>query len=348
MFLQGSTHTRLLLTAVAITILLPGIASAQFVNAKYAGEFLSLGVGARSAGLGGAGTGYSNDVTAAYFNPAALNRIDYPQLAIFHEARFAGEINYDYAGAALPFGQDQTFALSAIRIGIDGIKDSRNALIDRNGNGVLDEDDRIDPDKIVEGSAADWAVYASYARRMSPKFSLGGSLKFLHRSVLDASAWGVGIDVGAAYTPDDHLRLGATVADATKSLLSWNTGHQEFIVPTLRLGAAYRYDITDDHSIMPVVDGIFRFEGRSETTTLDLGIASFDPQVGLEYSFKDRVYIRGGYSELGQFSAGAGIKLPKLNIDYAFIGRSPDQDAAFGPSHRISLMLTLEEPRFAR
>src|SRR5205823_3545286 len=122
-----------------------------FVNAKYAGEFLGFGVGARSAALGGTGTGYANDVTAGYFNPSALSLVQYPQIAILHESRYGGQINYDYLGAALPVGPNQTFALSAIRLGLDGIKDSRKALIDVNGNGRLDEEDRIDENKIVLG-----------------------------------------------------------------------------------------------------------------------------------------------------------------------------------------------------
>lgn len=328
--------------------LLPTVGAAQgFVNAKYAGEFLSSGVGGRSAALGGTGTGFANDVTAGYFNPSALSQITYPQGMLLHESRFAGQINYDYAAGALPFGPDQTFAISAIRLGLDGIKDSRNALVDRNGNGQLDEDDRIDETKIKLGGSADWAVYGSYARKIDEKLAVGGSLKVLYKTVLEHSAWGLGIDLGATYRPIDDLALGATLTDATKSLLTWDTGNQEFIVPALRLGAAYKYRIGEDHSVMPALDGTFRFEGRHQTAMVDLDFASLDVQAGLEYSYKDRIFLRGGYTDLKQITVGAGVKLPKLNIDYAFTKQNSDLDA-FGATHRISLMLTLEEPKFIR
>ena len=328
--------------------ILPAAVSAQgFVNAKYAGEFLSSGVGGRSAGLGGAGTGFANDVTAGYFNPASLALIRYPQVTVLHESRFAGEINYDYAAGALPVDSLQTISLSAIRLGLDGIKDSRNALIDRNGNGVLDDDDRIDPTKITTGGAADWAVYGSYARKVNDQLAVGGNVKFIYKTVLDHSAWGVGIDLSATYRPVEDLSLGAELADATKSLLIWDTGSQEFIVPTLRLGAAYRYRFNENHSVMPVIDGAFRFEGREAATMVDLGVASLDVQGGLEYSFKDRVFVRGGYTDLKQITIGAGVKLPKLNIDYAFTRQSSDL-SSLGATHRISLTLTLEEPKFER
>lgn len=340
--------TRSSFLAAFAWLALPLAASAQgFVNAKYAGEFLSSGVGGRSAALGGVGTGIANDVTAGYFNPSALSLINYPQIAVLHESRFAGEINYDYAAGAMPIDSLQTVSLSAIRLGLDGIKDSRNALIDRNGNGRLDDDDRIDPDKITIGGAADWAIYGSYARRVNDQLAVGGSLKFIYKTVLEHSAWGLGVDLSATYRPTEELSLGAVLADATKSLLIWDTGNQEFIVPTLRLGAAYRYRFSNDHSVMPAVDGSFRFEGRKESAMVDLGVASLDVQAGLEYSYKDRVFLRGGYTDLEQITFGAGVKLPKLNIDYAFTRQNSDL-ASLGATHRISLTLTLEEPKFAR
>jgi hypothetical protein len=344
--------TKQTLSAITATLLLVLVGSGSlqaqgFVNAKYAGDFLGFGVGGRAAGLGGAGTGYADDVTAGYFNPAALARIEYLQGSILHESRFAGQINYDYFAAAYPFAADQTVGLTVFRLGLDGIKDSRNALVDRNGNGRLDETDRIDSSKITFGGASSWAVMASYARPLTPELSVGGNVKFFYKSVLEHSAWGVGVDVSASYRPVEGLSLGATLSDATKSLLIWDTGNQEFIVPSLRLGAAYRQEILTNHSLMPTVDGIFRFEGRHATTLVDLTAASLDIAAGLEYSYKDRVFLRGGFSELQQITVGAGIKLPKLSIDYAFTNESSDLQG-FGPTHRVSLTLTLEEAKFGR
>lgn len=350
--LRRTRLSRAIITAIAaLPFLLPALstsATAQgFTNAKYAGEFLSLGAGARYAGLGGAGVALSNDVTAGYYNPANLSKILYPQIAVFHESRFAGLFNYDYGAGALPIDSLQTVAASIIRFGYGEIKDTRNALIDRDGNGEINEDDRIDPSRIRLGSAADWAFIGSYARVINERLSVGGNVKILYRSILDTSAWGVGIDLGARYTPLNNLELGATLFDATKSTLAWETGHQEFIVPSLRLGGAYLLNIAEKHGISPTVDAILRFEGRHETTMLDLNFASMDVAAGLEYAYANKVFARAGYSELGQLSVGAGLKLPKLNIDYAFTTENNDLEG-IGATHRISLMLTLEEAKFAR
>ena len=318
-----------------------------FSNAKYAGEYLGLGAGARSSGLGGTGVALSNDVTAGYYNPAGLSTLSHLQIALFHESRFAGLFNYDYLSAALPLDSLQTVGLSVVRFGYGEINDTRGALIDRNGNGIIDEDDRIDPSLVRVGSAADWAFIGSYARTVNPKLSVGGNVKVLHRSILDTSAWGLGFDLSVRYRPDSNLSLGATLNDATKSMIAWETGLQEFIVPSLRLGAAYSLRVGDKHRITPAIDGVFRFEGREASTQLDLGVASLDPMAGLEYGYKDVVFGRVGYTELEELTLGAGVQLPKLAIDYSFTGESTDLDG-IGPSHRVSLRLTLEEDRFAR
>src|SRR5512133_2659011 len=192
---------------LGLLALVPVATRAQFHNAKYASEFLSLGAGARAAAIGGAGTAASSDVTAGYYTPAGLSELPYLQLSIFHESRFAGQINYDYAGAALPLDSLQTVGISAIRVGMDGIKDSRGALIDANGNGRLDEDERLDESKIKTGGAADYAFLGSYARLINDRLSVGGNVKLLYRTVLDNSAWGLGFDLSARYRPVPDLAL---------------------------------------------------------------------------------------------------------------------------------------------
>ena len=106
---------------------------AQTVIAKYAGEFISLGVGARALGMGGAFAALANDVTAGYWNPAGLARLDYPEFILMHDAEFGGLVNNDYGAVALPVGPSTTLGLSIIRVGVDDIADTRNAGVDATG-----------------------------------------------------------------------------------------------------------------------------------------------------------------------------------------------------------------------
>jgi hypothetical protein len=99
---------------------------------------------------------------------------------------------------------------------------------------------------------------------------------------------------------------------------------------------------------MPAVDFDIRFEDRRYSAYTNLGPVSLDTHAGLEYTFKNLFSIRGGYNDVKQFTVGAGIKLPKLNIDYSFARFSESEIERLDDSHRISLILTLEEPRFLR
>ena len=330
-------------------VLISITANAQTVIGKYAGEFLAIGVGGRPLGMGGAFTAAANDITSAYYNPAGLALINYPQIALMHDERFGNLVNYNYGAVALPYGPDLSFSVSAMRLAVDGIYDTRNALIDYNGDGTLDHPkDRIDYSKISEFSNQDWAFYLTGAKRLSDDLMVGANVKIISRSIAEFSAWGVGFDIGALYTPMENLMLGVNIQDVTTTLVAWSTGRNELISPTLKIGAAYGYDIAWGFRVMPVLDFDIRFENRQFASQFNIGPVSFDPHAGFELGYKNLFSIRGGYNDVKQFTVGAGVKLPKLNIDYSFARFNMSEDDRLPDTHRISLILTLEEPRFLR
>ena len=320
----------------------------QTTVAKYAGEFLAIGVGGRASGMGGAYVAAANDVTAGYYNPAGLVKINYPEIALMHEERFGSLVNYDYAAVAIPYGKDMSLGLSIIRLAVDGIPDTRNALVDANGDGVLNIlNDRLDYSKITEFSNQDWAIYLSFAKKLSDKFSYGASVKVIRETLAEFGATGIGFDVGAQYKPMDNLMLGANIQDVTTTLVAWSTGRNELISPTVKLGGAYKFEFLGG-TFMPVVDIDIRFEGRQYAANFYIGPFSYDRHVGMEYNFKNVFMIRAGYNDVNQFTIGAGVKLPKLNIDYSFARFNDSSDNRLPDTHRISLILTLEEPKFLR
>lgn len=332
----------------AILFSIPSL-NAQTVFAKYAGEFMAIGVGGRALGMGGTFVAVANDVTSGYYNPAGLANINYPQISLMHSEQFGDLVNYDYGAVAIPFEDDLSFGLSVMRLGIDGIPDTRNALYDANGDGILDiNTDRLDNSLISEFSNQDWAFYLTFAKRHSDNFYWGANVKVIKRDIAEYSATGIGFDVGAFYSPLENLFLGANVQDVTTTLVAWNTGRNELISPTLKIGGAYKLTEFLGGYIMPAVDFDVRFENRQFASNFNLGPVSFDLHAGLEYNYNNLFSIRGGYNDVKQFTVGAGIKLPKLNIDYSFARFSESEIERLPDSHRISIMLTLEEPRFLR
>lgn len=302
---------------------------------KYAGEFLSIGVGGRPQGMGGAFVALVNDVTSGYWNPALLSKIDYPQFSLMHDERFGSLVNYDYGAVGLPFGKDASIGLSVIRMGIDDIADTRNAYVDG----------RIDPNLVTRFSTTDYAFYLTYAKKHTDDFSYGANLKVIRRNIAEESAWGLGFDIGVSYNIDNKIFFGANLQDITTTYLSWSTGKKEVITPTAKLGSAYKIPFFDG-TLTPAMDVDVRFENRRESANANIGPVSFDMHAGIEYTFRDLFSLRTGYNDIGNLTLGAGVKLPKLNIDYSFA--KFDGDADLGNTHRISLIFTLEEEKFQR
>ena len=160
---------------------------------KYAGEFLSAGVGSRALGMGGAFTAIANDVTAGYWNPAGL--VDSPglQFQFMHAQQFMSSIQYDYFGASKTIDDQSSLGLSLIRWGVNDIKDSRFALV----GGTIGEG--LDYSKITTFNVADYVFYVSYAHRYTNDFSVGANIKIIYRDFASENAMGIGFDAGLKY-----------------------------------------------------------------------------------------------------------------------------------------------------
>ena len=338
---------------------IPVLISAQDF-AKYGGEFMYIGVGGRALGLGSAYAALANDVTASYWNPAGIARIDYPQIAASHDERFGNLVNYDYAAFAFPHGTNSdnsetgeteykaaSFAISVIRLGVDGIPDTRKAWADSNGNGLFDDGAGLRPDynAITFFNASDWVVYGTYAQQYSENLYWGANIKLIRRNIGEFNGTGIGFDLGVLYLPFEKLSLGVNLQDATTTLVAWNTGTNELISPTLKVGAAYFFELFNGR-LTPAVGADVRFENRRFSAVANIGPISFDPQAGIEFDYNNLFALRAGYNDVGNLTIGAGIHLRKLDIDYSFA--KFDAADQLGNTHRISLRLTLEESQYFR
>ncbi|NLT50866.1 MAG: PorV/PorQ family protein [Ignavibacteria bacterium] len=342
---------------ILMAISFASIQKAQTVVGKYAGEFMAIGVGGRALGMGGAYVAVGGDVTSGYWNPAGLARINYPQGVLMHQELYGSIVNYNYAAVAIPYNEDMTFAVSAVRLSIDGIPDTRNAGRDRETGQIIDYNDPawrmihpnwdLDVSKITEFNNTDWAFYLSFAKRHSENFYWGANVKIIRRDLAEFGATGIGFDIGAWYNPYENLFLGANIQDVTTTYVAWSTGRNELISPTAKIGAAYQTEFLG-LNFLPALDFDIRFEGREYASSFNMGAVSFDVHTGIEIDYKNVVALRAGYNDIKQITLGAGIKLPKLNIDYSFARFNQSELERLDDSHKISLILTLEDLRFLR
>ncbi len=323
----------------------PNVSAQGITIAKYANDFLTIGVGGRALGMGSAYTSVANDVTAGYWNPAGLAQIKYPEIMLMHDQRYADAVSFNYGAGAMALSKDETVGLSVIVLNVSGIPNTQNAGVDANGNPISPTDNlvgglsRLDYSKITFFSATDVAVIGSYAKRASDNFSYGANVKFIRRSIGSTYGTGIGFDVGALYTPFSNFRLGANLQNATTTVVAWTTGTTEVSTPTLATGASYNLSL-GPVNVLPAVDLLFNADNLGASSTVHLGPLSADLRAGAEVSYKNVIAIRAGYNEVKQFTVGAGIHLPKLEIDYSFARFA--YSGALGDTHRISLELVLD------
>jgi len=299
--------------------------------------------------MGNAAIAVSDDATSGYWNPAGLSEIQYPSVTGMHEARFDNTVQHDFAALAFPLGKDGGAAISVLHIGISDIKDTRSAFVDRNGDGIFNGDDYIDYSKVTSFGNYDWGILFSYGQKKDSLFSYGATAKVIFRKLdADNHATGFGVDLGVRYHILPQLTLAAVGEDITTTLLSYSSGTKELVAPTLKLGAAYLWDIFLDsnHIVLPTIDADIRFENRGSIDEIHVGPVSSNFHFGLEYQFKRLVALRAGYNDVKMFTVGAGVRLPRLSIDYAF--QSFNGQDQLGNTHRISFSLSLEQEKWKR
>ncbi len=356
---------KVFLTILAI-ITLSQVYSQEF--RKYTNNFLYNGFDARGIALGNSVVASSGDVFASFWNPAGMQNLDSTRTQIGYMHVFDGLYNFDVAGVAFPTKNNHVLTLSGVRYGVDDIPNTI-FLVDESGN--------IDSDNITTFSAADYGVFISYSKPIkSEKITIGGSAKIIHRNYGEfAKAWGGGIDIGARYRSlNSKLQMGALIKDLVGTYTSWDfnfsdpeivavfekTGNEipksgsiEATSPSLVLGALYRIS-AGKFNINPEANLDVTFDGKRNTFIKSDPI-SIDPHLGIEVGFDNMLFARGGINNLQEItdsetevrewsiqpSAGAGIKLPGFELDYALTQYDLRQEV----THLVTLKLGLVKPR---
>ncbi len=323
----------------AIILILPAAGFSQFVSdvskaGTTAAAFLEVGVGSRAVGLGEAYVAIANDVSAVYWNPAGLAQLGKRELGLNHIEWFA-DVTIDHASLAFPIKGFGTLAFGLTMLNM-GDQDVRTVE---------------EPDGTGERFGAnDIAAGISYARSLTDRFAIGGTIKFVRQTIFNMHANGVALDVGTMFTtPLKGLRLGMSITNfGTKMRMRGddtvvfvdiapdNFGSNNRIVSRLdleswslplnfRAGLAYEIKQTRGSKLTLALEGL---HPNNNTESVN---------VGGEYLFQGFFAVRAGYRSLfirdgeGGLSLGAGLTTKinnmHLQFDYSYSDHNRLQSA---------------------
>lgn len=290
-------------------------------GSKYAGDFLSGQSNARLLALGGVGVTLASGTSALLANPALLPAQAAQTVSLMHADRFSSAVKVDHANWVSTRADGTALGVGLVRQGVDGILLSET---------LRDPNLPLGPDNlpVITGSAsaAEYAFLVGYSRPSFYGIQAGGTAKLLYKHLADNRAFGLGFDLGVAHRMG-HLLLGAQLRDALATLLVWDTGRKETIIPTLRVGAALDLPLERLQArAIPVVEVTARTESWGNSDAIAV-------KAGFEYSIRNVVFGRIGVDE-NRLTYGAGLNLYPVVLDYAYIAHED-----LGATHRISLQV---------
>lgn len=327
-----------------VLFVLPGLLIA---GGKYAGAFMELGVGARPLSLGGAAAALEGTGETFYYNPASLGLLSKPYINLMFAPTFGSLTSplasYNYIGIAYPLPGGGTVSFNWTRFSVDDIPIypdlSGNSFTERNTN--LNLRPTGEPLGYIED--VEDVYYFTFAKTLESLLSLGwwyGDLpiqipfginfKLLRQKLGDASASGLGVDLGLMvkfnlgvlldrrYLGD--LCFGLSLNDATKTAVIWNTQHEDRIHQTILTGFTYQHKLWFSDAKLNLY---YTYYQKYNQVTL----------FGIEFAIK-ALAIRLGSNDAG-LTAGAGFGWWKLKFDYAFTSNS------FSDVHRLSCSFSL-------
>ena len=275
--------------------------------------FLAISPDARSAGMGDVGAAISPDANSVYWNPAKLAFLE-PTIGVSGSftpwlSNVVSDMSISYLTGYKKINEGQTLALAMRYFDLGDIQ-----LTDIQGN----------PLQLV--SPREFALGATYAMKLSEKFSAGLTARFIHSNLLtgttnaNGSSGKPGIsaaaDIAVYYTSPVVLgakegtwSFGADLSNIGPKITYLTDSTADFLPTNLRLGTALTTNLDPFNKLTFALDFsklLVPTPTRDTTTGLinthnDKGLLS-----GMFGSFSD---APGGFSEeLKEFMIAAGIE----------------------------------------
>jgi len=304
-----------------------------------AAPFLEIPVGARAVAMGGAFVSVVNDASALYWNAAGLVDIKKNEIIGIH-SNWIAETSFDFAGLAIPLGTIGTLGLSFTSLSMD---DMKVRTVDKpEGTGEY-------------FSAGDINIGISYAFRLTDRFAIGFTTKYIQQKIWHMTASAFALDAGTTFRTDlfNGLVIGASVSNfGTSMRLDGRDTRRFSAVDETKMGAnqSIPQNIEMESWDLPLLFqfGVSSNAFKSENYRWTVAVDALHPSdnyeslnVGSEIAYREFLFLRAGYSSLfledgeGGLSLGVGFNTEMLfsevviKFDYAYRDMGRLENAQF-------------------
>ncbi len=318
--------TKLFAVSLAAGILLSTGLQGQSKVGTTAAQFLGISVGARATGMGGAFGSMADDATALYWNPAGIARVGRSELGLSH-TQWLVNTKFNWAGISLSLDRNNSIGIHFTQL--DYGEDIVTTIDQPMGTG-----DRW--------SAMDIAVGLSYARNLTDRFSIGGTVKYINQRIWSESASAFALDVGMLFiTGFNDMRLGVSISNfGTDMKMDGKNLSIRYSSDPNSFGSndAIPGRLLTDAFVLPLFFrvGVSMDVLRHEKNHLIVSSDALYPNdespyvsAGIEYTWNDLLSVRGGYRTLfigdpiETWTFGGGLKInftatTNVRVDYVY------------------------------
>ena len=320
----------------------------EVIWVNYGWELFEHVTNARISSLGNSTIAYDiNSSAAAILNPSIINYAD-KNFELTHHSRFAGVVNSDIFGGQLFTQKSTSLVYNLLYEGVSKIPNTQSALLDwgmdgvfntqdkGEGNGVLDEGERLDVSSINFFSQHQIGVHFAFMHNIG-KTPIGIGTKLLCYSLNKHTAIGLGMDLGMIKNVK-KINLGFTLKNVPSSGLIWDNGTIEATSPTFAFGMHAPYVLKkvplEFHTLSCLE---ISAKNRHLNNQFYIGNINLNSSVGIEIVYDSKIFFRFGQNQMGSGTGGLGLRWPAFTIDYSF--EASDRDSGLGNNHLFTVSI---------
>ena len=307
------------LIIISITLLSLVLSEDEAVTkvATSAANWLKIDNGVRGISMGGSQAASARGISGVHYNPSSITFIKSSEV-FYSKSNYLAGITHNTLGYGTKLSPTDYFSIHLFYL----------------NSGDMEVTTESSPDGTGESfTVMNLALRLTYGRQLTDRLRVGGTLKYIREEIFTAYMQSFVFDLGSNFDTGIYgVILGMSVSNFGPEVQFHGEG-LEIVVADTTARDGKLSKITKKFSV-PLIfrlgiqkDLLGSEEDSSNRLTISIdGINPIDYTVyggvGLEYSWRDMAFIRGGtrlFHDTAGISLGGGLKWSMFSVDYAYV-----------------------------